>query len=61
MNKVRNMNPKQRKKAAFDLFMKGLNSKQIALLLNCSYRTVQNYIFAGQWKRKRKNAGSSPV
>ena len=38
---------------AFKYFCKGLNSKEIAKLLNCSYRTVQNYMSAENWKEKR--------
>ncbi|MDO5104600.1 sigma factor-like helix-turn-helix DNA-binding protein [Capnocytophaga sp.] len=40
---------------AFEYYCKGLNSKEIAKLLNCSYRTVQNYMSAENWKEKRAN------
>lgn len=39
---------------AFKYYCMGLNSKEIALLLKCSYRTVQNYMSADNWKQKRK-------
>ncbi len=39
---------------AFDYYCKGLNSKEIAKLLDCSYRTIQNYMSAENWKEKRK-------
>jgi uncharacterized protein YjcR len=38
---------------AFKYYCKGLNSKEIAKLLNCSFRTVQNYMSAENWKEKR--------
>jgi DNA-directed RNA polymerase specialized sigma24 family protein len=40
---------------AFKYYFLGLNSKEIAKLLNCSYRTVQNYMSLENWKEKRKN------
>lgn len=40
---------------AYKYYCLGLNSKEIARLLGCSYRTVQNYMSAGQWKQKRKS------
>ncbi|MFL0171107.1 helix-turn-helix transcriptional regulator [Tenacibaculum maritimum] len=39
---------------AFEYYCKGLNSKEIAKLLGCSYRTIQNYMSADNWKQKRK-------
>lgn len=42
------------KQKAFKYYCKGLNSKEIAKLLNCSYRTIQNYMSAENWKAKRK-------
>ncbi|MGJ1191820.1 helix-turn-helix transcriptional regulator [Sphingobacterium siyangense] len=41
-------------KRAFEYYCKGLNSKEIAKLLDCSYRTVQNYMSAENWKERRK-------
>ncbi len=38
----------------FEYYCKGLNSKEIGLLLNCSYRTVQNYMCSENWKNGRK-------
>ncbi|WP_185145049.1 helix-turn-helix transcriptional regulator [Apibacter muscae] len=38
---------------AFKYYCLGLNSKEIAKLLDCSYRTVQNYMSAENWKEKR--------
>lgn len=38
---------------AFEYYCKGLNSKEIAKLLDCSFRTVQNYMSAEKWKEKR--------
>ena len=37
---------------AFEYYCKGLTSKDIAKLLGCSYRTVQNYMSAENWKEK---------
>lgn len=42
-------------KKAFEYYCKGLNSKEIAKLLDCSFRTVQNYMSAENWKQKRKS------
>ena len=41
------------KEKAFKYYCKGLNSREIAKLLNCSFRTVQNYMSADNWKEKR--------
>lgn len=41
-------------KKGFEYYCKGLNSKEISKLLDCSYRTVQNYMSAENWKRKRE-------
>lgn len=38
---------------AFKYYCLGLNSKEIAKLLSVSYRTVQNYMSAENWKTKR--------
>ncbi|MCB4807130.1 hypothetical protein LG651_02625 [Tamlana sp. 62-3] len=41
-------------KKAFNYYCMGLNSKEIAKLLDCSYRTIQNYMSSENWKDKRK-------
>lgn len=41
-------------KKAFEYYCKDLNSKEIAKLLDCSFRTVQNYMSAENWKEKKK-------
>lgn len=38
---------------AFEYYCKGLNSKEIGVLLDCSFRTIQNYMSAENWKKKR--------
>ena len=40
-------------KKGFEYYCKGLNSKEIGKLLDCSFRTVQNYMSAENWKKKR--------
>lgn len=40
-------------KKAFKYYCLGLNSKEIAKLLDCSFRTIQNHINTGNWKEKR--------
>lgn len=42
------------KRKAFKYFCMGLNSKEIAKLLDCSYRTIQNFMSAENWKEKRQ-------
>ena len=42
------------KKKAYKYYCMGLNSKEIAKLLDISFRTVQNYMTNGKWKKKRK-------
>jgi len=42
---------------AFKYYCMRLNSKEIAKLLDCSYRTIQNYMSAENWKEKRLKAG----
>ncbi len=39
---------------AYKYYCMGLNSKEIAKLLDCSFRTVQNYMSAENWKEKRQ-------
>jgi uncharacterized protein YjcR len=59
MKKVTFNNPKTRKNKAFDYYLSGLNSKEISKLLNCSFRTIQNYMSKEHWKERRaaKNSG----
>jgi DNA-directed RNA polymerase specialized sigma24 family protein len=38
---------------AFKYYCLGLNSKEIAKLLDCSFRTIQNYMNDENWKQKR--------
>ncbi|SDE68892.1 Putative ATPase subunit of terminase (gpP-like) [Bergeyella porcorum] len=42
------------KQRAFKYYCMGLNSKEIAKLLDCSYRTIQNFMSAENWKEKRQ-------
>ena len=39
----------------FEYYCKGLIAQEIAILLSCSYRTVQNYMCAENWKEQRKD------
>ena len=43
----------QIKNKAFQYYCKGLNSKEIAKLLDLSYRTIQGYMLKDNWKLKR--------
>lgn len=45
---------KELKAKAFAYYCKGLNSKEIGKLLDVSYRTVQNWMYADGWKAKRQ-------
>jgi putative ATPase subunit of terminase (gpP-like) len=42
------------KHQAFKYYCMGLTSKEIAKLLDCSYRTIQNFMSAENWKEKRQ-------
>lgn len=42
-------------KRAFKYYCMGLNSKEIAKLMDCSYRTVQNYMSAESWKQQKRH------
>ena len=42
-------------KKAFKYYCLGLNSKEIAKLLDYSFRTIQNYMNAENWKQKRNS------
>lgn len=52
--KAKNLTEKQIKKA-FDYYCLGLNSTEISKLLDCSFRTIQNYMSAENWKDRKKN------
>lgn len=39
---------------AFKYYCLGLNSKEIGKLLDCSYRTIQNYMSSDNWKQKKE-------
>lgn len=41
------------KQKAFKYYCLGLNSKEIAKLLDCSFRTIQNYMSVENWKQNR--------
>lgn len=43
------------KKEAFRYYCLGLTSKEIGKLLDLSYRTVQNFMSAENWKQKKKD------
>ena len=51
--KSKNLTESQLKKA-FKYYCLGLNSKEIAKLMDCSFRTIQNYMSSDNWKEKRK-------
>lgn len=44
----------KRKQKAFKYYCMGLNSKEIAKLLDISFRTVQSYMLKENWNEKRK-------
>lgn len=52
-SKVRN-ETLTREQEAYRFYMMGLNSKEIAKLLDVSFRTVQGYMSRGRWKEKRE-------
>ncbi|GEM_PF-2108186 len=52
-SKVRNETV-TREQEAYRFYMMGLNSKEIAKLLDVSFRTVQGYMSRGKWKEKRE-------
>ena len=41
------------KAEAFRYYCLGLTSHEIAKLLDCSYRTIQNFMSVEKWKEKR--------
>jgi len=46
--------PTDVKAKAFKYYCMGLNSHEISKLLDCSFRTIQNFMSAENWKAKRK-------
>lgn len=52
--KSKNLTPEQLQKA-FKYYCIGLNSHEIAKLLDCSYRTIQNYMSSENWKEKKQS------
>lgn len=44
------------KTKAYKYFCMGLNSKEIAKILDLSFRTVQNYMNSDNWKKRQKPA-----
>jgi uncharacterized protein YjcR len=42
------------KAKAYEYYCKGLTSREIGKLLDCSFRTIQNYMSAENWKERRK-------
>lgn len=52
--KTKNLTSEQLQKA-FRYYSIGLNSHEIAKLLDCSYRTIQNYMSAEKWKEKKQS------
>lgn len=46
------------KAKAYEYYCKGLNSKEISKILDCSFRTIQNYMSAENWKQKRAKSKS---
>ena len=50
--KVRKTNNTEAK--AYQYYCMGLNSKEIAKLLDISFRTVQGYMNRGRWSKSRK-------
>ena len=45
--------PPETKAKAFYYYCLGLTSHEIAKLLDCSYRTIQNFMSAENWKEKK--------
>jgi DNA-directed RNA polymerase specialized sigma24 family protein len=56
--KSKNLKEDQIKKA-FNYFCLGLNSHEIGKLLDCSFRTIQNYMSAGNWVEKKKQKAAA--
>ena len=52
--KTKNLTLEQLKKA-FDYYCICLNSHEIAKLLDCSFRTIQNYMSSEKWKEKKQS------
>lgn len=51
--KTKNLTSEQLQQA-FKYYCIGLKSQEIAKLLDCSYRTIQNYMSSEKWKEKKK-------
>ncbi len=47
------MIPIEKRKKGFEYYCKNLTSKEIGKILDVSFRTVQNWMFAENWKQKR--------
>lgn len=54
MNKRTGKIPEDTKAKAFRYYCMGLNSHEISKLLDCSYRTIQNFMSGENWKEKRQ-------
>lgn len=52
--KTKNLTSEQLQKA-FKYYCIGLNSHEIGKLLDCSNRTIQNYMSAEKWKELKKD------
>jgi len=46
--------PEVIKGKAYKYYCMGLNSKEIAVLLGVSFRTIQNYMLRDAWKKQRE-------
>lgn len=44
------------KERAFRYFCMGLTSHEIGKLLDCSHRTIQNFMSRENWKQRREKA-----
>lgn len=53
--KSKNLTSEQLQKG-FKYYCIGLNSHEIAKLLDCSYRTIQNYMSSENWKEKKQTS-----
>lgn len=52
---------KEKHAKAYKYYLMGLNSKEIAKLLDVSFRTVQDWSYKHNWCEKRKGANSSQM
>ena len=53
-NNNKKTTPEQTRKKAYKYFLIGLNSKEIAKLLDISFKTVQSYMLKYKWNANRK-------